>query len=179
MRATYDEMKLLGTIGAIWGLGGVCALLLFAIYRLTPKAIHAFEVGLNVWQWVLLGVVVVFMLYSEGYRGFQKRFSPRTAARVHYLAGHPTFLRVFFAPLFCMGYFFATKRTKIIAWVFPFALALLVYVVHLLEQPWRGIIDAGVVLGLTWGVVSLVLLTVRTFVDPAYRPSPEVPAAAT
>jgi len=30
------------------------------------------------------------------------------------------------------------------------AIVVLVLLVHRLEQPWRGIVDAGVVTGLTW-----------------------------
>jgi len=45
------------------------------------------------------------MLYSEGYKGFQKGYSPRVAARGHYLRDHSTLLRAILAPLFCMGFF--------------------------------------------------------------------------
>ena len=44
----------------------------------------------------------------------------------------------------------------------------IVVFVRMLAQPWRGIIDAGVVLGLAWGVVSIVYYVVRAMsrLDP-------------
>ncbi len=35
------------------------------------------------------------------------------------------------------------------------AIIVLILLVHRLDQPLRGIIDAGVVVGLSWGIVSL------------------------
>ena len=64
-------------------------------------------------------------------------------------------VRSLFAPLFAMGFFHATRATKITAYVLTLAIVVLVILVHRLDQPWRGIIDAGVVVGLGWGVLSL------------------------
>ena len=36
-------------------------------------------------------------------------------------------------------------------------------IAHFLSQPWRGIIDIGVVVGLLWGVVALLIFTVQAF----------------
>jgi len=63
-----------------------------------------------------------------------------------------------------MGYFHATKRTKIVAYSLTIGITLLVILVRLIPQPWRGIIDAGVVVGLTWGVLSLIIFILRSFV---------------
>jgi hypothetical protein len=115
------------------------------------------------------------MAYTEGYRGFQKQFSPRTAARVRYLRDRPDGLRSLLAPLFAMGFFHATRRTKIVAFALTFGILILVMLVHRLEQPWRGIIDASVVLGLSWGVVSLAASMVAALGRPDYTASPEVP----
>jgi hypothetical protein len=74
-----------------------------------------------------------------------------------------------------MGYFHATRRTKIVAYSLSFGILILVILVHRLDQPWRGIIDAGVVLGLGWGVVSLAVSVYRALTRGTYEPSPEVP----
>ncbi len=62
--------------GVAWGTIGVLGLLLFAVYRLAPRALEAFAGGLTIGQWVIAAVICVFMAYTEGYRGFQLRFSP-------------------------------------------------------------------------------------------------------
>jgi hypothetical protein len=64
----------------------------------------------------------------------------------------------------------------IFSWVGTTAIILLVVLVHRLDQPWRGIVDAGVVVGLGWGLISLLHATVATFVRAAYLISPEVPS---
>ena len=52
---------------------------------------------------------------------------------------------------------------------------MLILLVGLLEQPWRGIVDAGVVVGLTWGLVSLLIFSVLAFAQADFGYSPEVP----
>jgi hypothetical protein len=167
--------KTVGYLGAAWGAVGVLALLGFAVYRLAPKALAAYEGGLSKGQWVVAGLFCVFMAYSEGYRGFQDRFSPRTAARIRYLRDRPRLLHTILAPLFAMGYFHATRRTKITAYALSGGIVLLVSLVHLLEQPWRGIIDAGVVLGLGWGIATLTWSVARALTQPVFEVSPQVP----
>lgn len=144
-----------GRLGAGWGLAGVTLLLGAAVYRLTPWAVDAFSYSLTLSQWVLLVGFSLFMLVGEGYRGFQKNFSPRVVARARHLAGHPTPVRVLLAPLFLMGFFGATRRRKVTSWSLTTGIVLLVLGVRRLAQPWRGIIDLGVVLGLAWGLVAL------------------------
>jgi hypothetical protein len=95
------------------------------------------------------------MAWAEGYRGFQMRFSPRTVARARYLYDHPSPARCILAPLFVIGYIQAGKRTRIAVWAGTTAIVVLILLVHRLDQPLRGIIDAGVVVGLSWGIVTL------------------------
>ena len=99
-------------IGVPWAIIGVSVLLLRAIIGLSKHAANAIEGGLSAWQWTALVAFALFMLVAEGYRGFQKKFSPRTAARVKYLRDHPTLLRIVLAPLFSMGFFHANRKTK-------------------------------------------------------------------
>jgi len=158
----------LGLVGALWGLVGVSLLLGSAIYRLSVWAIDAFSHALTPIQWVGLVGFGLFMLVGEGYRGFQQNFSPRVAARARYLAGKPTLLRVILAPLFVMGFFGATRRRKITTWSLTAGIVLLVVGVRFLEQPWRGIIDLGVVLGLAWGLISLLAFAFLAFTRPDF-----------
>ncbi len=168
----------MGHLAALWGLAGLVLLLSFAILRLTPIAIDTFSVPLGWHHWLALFAFVLFMAWSEGYRGFQKAFSPRAAARAEYLVEHPTPLRMLLAPLFVMGYFDTTLRRRVAAWGLTLAIVVLIVFVHQLEQPWRGIIDAGVVVGLTWGLVTVLWFAARAFADPTFDTSPEVPDQA-
>ena len=151
-------------------------MLSWAIARLTQRAVEAYESGLSTTQWWITALIVAFMAYSEGYRGFQVRFSPRTAARIRYLRDRPSVLRTIFAPLFSMGFFHATTRLKITAYGMTSAIVVFVLLAHQLDQPWRGIVDSGVVIGLGWGVVTLIVYTVRALTRPTFEPSPETPA---
>ncbi|MEM7699490.1 MAG: hypothetical protein AAF236_13920 [Verrucomicrobiota bacterium] len=165
----------MGHLGAIWGFFGVTALLVSPIFRLAPYGWEALTFGLSWWQWGLLAVWVVFMLVTEGYRGFQQKFSPRTAARIRFLRDNPSGLRVLLAPIFCMGFFYAERRTKIVAYALTIFIILFVLLIKLLPQPWRGIIDVGVVLGLTYGTVSFLVFSVMALTKPEFEHSPEVP----
>ncbi len=150
-------------------------LLVSAVYRLTPLAAEAFSSDFLWYHWASLALIALVMAYAEGYVGFQQRFSPRVAARAKYLREHPRAFLVLFAPFFCMGYFHATKRRKATSLSLTAGIIVLVLLVRLLPQPWRGIIDAGVVIGLAWGVISLLVFSVLAFTSEKFDYSPETP----
>lgn len=158
----------------MWGGLGVVFILVFAVYRLLPIAMAPILDGLNIFEWAVLAANVVFMAWSEGFKGFQLRFSPRVAARTLYLARNPGWINGLLAPLFCIGYFCASRRGLIAAWVGTLAIVILVLLVHQLVQPWRGILDAGVVVGLSWGLASFVYSLQQAFVTGEYARSPEL-----
>ncbi len=162
-------------LAPLWGFLGVTILLGFAIWRLTPRAFEAFDHEWTLLHWIGFSLWLVFMAVGEGYRGFQKRFSPRTAARIRFLRDHPTPLRTTLAPLFCMGYFHARKRTRITAIALTLGIVLLVLLVSLCPQPWRGIIDVGVVVGLAWGWISFAVFTFQALTKFEFPHSPETP----
>lgn len=164
-----------GLFGAFWGFTGAFMLISFAVWRLTPVALDIFEYSLSAWQWTLLAANVLFMAYSEGYRGFQLAFAPRVAARSLYLSRHPTPARLLFAPFFVIGYFDATRRRIIATYSLTTVIIALVFLVHQLQQPWRGIIDAGVVTGLVWGLLCMLYFFIRAARAKQYGCSPELP----
>jgi hypothetical protein len=165
----------MGVIAASWGFLGVFTLFSFAIFRLSYLGIEAWSMPFAWQHWLVLVVWIVFMAYNEGYKGFQKGFSPRVAARTAYLYKNPSLLRLILAPLFCMGYFHATRKRQLITFAITLMVIGLVQAVALLEQPWRGIVDLGVVIGLAWGLISLSLFTVQALTQDNYPHSPEVP----
>lgn len=165
-----------GTFGAMWGVVGVLLLLGSAVCRLAPLAVDAFAHELAWYHWSGLVLFVLFMAYAEGYVGFQQRFSPRVAARARYLKANPRTIAVLLAPFFCMGYFHATRRRQITSLSLTFGIIILIILVRFLPQPWRGIVDAGVVVGLAWGLLSLLIFSVQAFFLKGEFPySPEVP----
>lgn len=151
------------------------ALLGYAIWRLAPRALESLQSPLAWHHWTFLVVFAIFMLVAEGYRGFQKKFSPRTAARIRHLREHPKPLHVLLAPAFCMGYFHARRRTRITAISLTLGIVLLVVLVSYLPKPWRGLVDFGVVLGLGYGIASLAAFTCAALRKPDYPHSPETP----
>ncbi|MEM8954388.1 MAG: hypothetical protein AAGD22_09580 [Verrucomicrobiota bacterium] len=168
-------MRVVGLLGAIWGAAGMFWMLGYAVWGLAPIAWDAYSGGFTRVQWVACGLWVIFMAHAEGYKGFQKSFSPRTAARIHYLWTKPNVLHSILAPFFSMGYFHGTRRTKTVAWCLSLGVLGLVLLVGYLPQPWRGIVDVGVVVGLSWGMISLAIFLVRAFVRGEPDASPGVP----
>ena len=165
----------MGFLAATWGVFGFLALLCFAIYRLSGVAHDAIAGGLAWHHWSVLLVFVVFMAYYEGLKGFQRAYSPRFVARAGYLSRHPTPLRATLAPLFCMGFFDAPRRRIITAVLLTAAIILLITTFRQLPQPWRGVLDAGVVVGLTWGTIATVAIGIRALIVRGDGVDPEVP----
>jgi len=173
--ATPHPPSSIGTLAAVWGILGIFLFIGSAISRLVPIAWAAVTGPLE-WFHVAFGIVwTVFMAYTEGYRGFQKRFSPRVVARAQWLAAHPSALRVLLAPAFCMGYFHATRKRLIVSWGVTTAVALIIVVVKLLPSPWRGLVDIGVVVGLSWGLAAVVVWGVAALRGRALPCPPDVP----
>lgn len=168
---------MIGIFGAFWGIFGLSVVFGRGLICLYPYVDELCLASFTWVHWVSLVVSMLFMGYSEGYKGFHLKFSPRAAARALYLKNNPTPMRVIFAPLFCMGFFHATKKRKIVAYSLTIMIILLVVLVRELSQPWRGIVDAGVLLGLGWGLVSVWLFTLKAFFGKNFDISPETPDA--
>jgi hypothetical protein len=145
-----------------WGLAGVLALLVRAIVRLTPYAWEPIADGsLGALHVVLYIAWIAFNAYSEGYRAFQKSFCPRVVGRALHLAQKPRPLHALLAPLYCLSLFHANRRGLTVAWVMLAVIALLIWLLRITPQPWRGIIDGGVVVALVWGALALIVMGVK------------------
>ena len=107
----------------------------------------------------------LFFAYAEGYKGFQLKFAPLVVKRSSTLVlgtSEGTILNFILAPLYSMGLFHATKKRTITSWSVTLAVAMIVAIVKRLSEPWRNIIDAGVVVGLSWGAISIVLFYIQS-----------------
>ena len=54
-----------------------------------------------------------------------------------------------------MGLLDATRRRLLVSWILLVMIVGLVTVVRLMPYPYRSIIDGGVVVGLSWGILSI------------------------
>jgi len=158
---TTPRASAVGVFGAVWGVVGVVAILLDAIARLAPRALALRSADLSLIEIASLLAVVVFFGFVEGYRGFQRSFSPRVVARAFALrdGAHP--ILCLFAPLFTMALIAATPRRLVGSWALVTMIVGFVVAIRLLPDPWRGIVDAGVVVGLSWGALSIVVIAAR------------------
>jgi len=160
----------------LWASGGVVLLIAQALYRLSGIAYEALSSGaMSDMQWAICGVWTLSNCYMEGYKGFHKKFVPRVVARAHYLAHNPFQPATLIAPLFSMAFFHSDRRGKIGAWVVTVAVMLAIFVVRGLPQPWRGIVDAGVVAGLGIGTASLLYAMARRMSGARPEGDPQLP----
>ncbi len=164
----------LGSLAAIWGILGVLTLLGFAIWRMAGHMLDATSFQLGITHYIVGALWTVFMAYSEGYKGFQKSFSPRVASRAVYLKEHCTGLRFALAPFFCIGYFHATRKRIITVTVLIAMITLIVILFRYIPQPWRGVLDFGVIVGLSWGVTATLCYFVKFWFAKEVTHDPEV-----
>ncbi len=151
-------------------------LLTFAVYRLAPMALALEGLPLSLLHWAALVFSMLYMAYAEGYKGFHQGFAPRVVIRADYLRQNPRVLHVLLAPIFCMGYIYATRRRKLLSYGLSLMIVSFVLVARMLPQPWRGIVDAGVVTGLAIGIGSIMyFLIVIMFKPERLVASAEVP----
>ena len=88
-------------------------------------------------------------------------------ARARYLAVNPRPLHVLLAPLFCMGYIYATRKRQLMSIALTLMIICFVLIARMMPQPWRGIVDAGVVVGLTLGVLSIAYFLIVSTGNPS------------
>ena len=140
---------------AAWGVISVTLILVRAVVGLGGFALEALTTPLSAGQVATLALWVGFSAYAEGYRGFQKGFCPRVISRSLRLGERRGLRWIVLAPFFCLSIIEAPRRERLRFWIMVSAISILVISVRTLAQPWRGIVDAGVIVGLLWGVVAL------------------------
>ncbi len=143
---------------SVWGVAGIVLLLSRTILRLSAWVAELFNgVDMALWHWAVLGVWVVVMGWTEGYQGFQLGYSRRVVRRAFELDDERRWLPRLLAPIVSMGLCYAPRARLIVSWSVVSGIALLVTLVRQVPQPWRGIVDAGVVVGLSWGLLAIVV----------------------
>jgi len=152
----------------LWSVCGVAAYLGYGVKKVVPVVLGGC-VGMSPRQWALLAATLLFFGYVEGYRGFQKGFAPRVVSRAWVVSqgsvdGRPAppVWHKLVAPIFCIGYIHGSRKRVIASWTVTTAVFLVVVGVKRLANPYRAIIDAGVIVGLAWGVVSVLAIFLRS-----------------
>ncbi|CAM9762738.1 unnamed protein product [Discosporangium mesarthrocarpum] len=166
-------------VASTWGVLCVISILLNAVKRLAPIALEPFKAGdFTHGQWAMYAGFALFMAYAEGFKGFQKKFSPLVVKRALTLdsrSSRPGPLRILLAGPYCMGLFHATRKRKVVGWCLTAGVFGLVQVVKRLSYPWRSIVDAGVVVGLSYGALSIGFLWARAILGTAPDIDPALP----
>jgi hypothetical protein len=176
-RGAAAPISVAGGAAAVWGLSGTILLLAQAVWRMLPVVAEAFthhRLGVAHWAGAVAGVA--FMGFYEGYKGFQRGFSPRVVVRALHLARNPRPLHVLLAPLFCMGLLHASRRRLVASWAILCLVVAAVAAVRGVPQPARGIVDLGVVVGLAWGLVALLAYALRAAAGLPPRVPADLPA---
>ena len=169
---------MLGRIGFLWGAIGVVGLLLTSVVRLSNIALELLHYPAHNWHYIALAIWVVFMAYSEGYKGFQQAFSPRVAARLIWLQKNPKPWLVALAPVYAMGFIYASKKRTIVSFCILVMVMVFIFIALNLPQPWRPILDAGVVVGLLWGVVATCWQIIMVMRAGTSLVNPDLPRSA-
>ena len=130
------------------------------------------------WAWVVLALIIIFFAYCEGYRGFQRAFSPMLVTRSYHFSSVTSpvyewstviyidrFTDFILAPLLSAGFICGTRRRIAVSWgVAICVVALIVGVTYMSEDtPWKCFIDVGVVIGLGWGEVFILVWWFKIF----------------
>lgn len=142
----------------LWGVMGVAAFLGNGARRVLPIALEPMrsDTAYPGSYWCAYFGFAAFMAYAEGYCGFHCKFSPNVVTRSTTLRTERAgILGRFFAPLYCMELFSAPAHRIGSAWSFLSAIVLVVAGVKRLPPKPRAVVDAGVVTGLSVGIMSL------------------------
>jgi len=128
------------------------------------------------WGWLILALIILFFAYCEGYRGFQTAWSPMLVKRAYHFSSvsKPVyaitkniyvdrFIDFFLAPLLSAGHICGTRRRYILSWGITIMVIALVWGISYMPEdtPWRCFIDIGVVIGLGWGLVFILVWWIK------------------
>lgn len=157
-------------LGAIWGVTGILILLATGIMRLIPVVFDAYAYHLTWYQWISTIFFTFFVTYLKGYRVFQLKLAPRFVNRAMNIYEHPTLMRCVLAPFYCLGYFQAPRKKQFTSLGMTVGMVIVVMLVRLLPQPWRGILDFSVVVALVWGILALPVISIRNLISLIRKP---------
>jgi len=104
---------------------------------------------------------LLVMIVGKGYFALHRGFVPRVISRSEQIIKNGKLIDKIFAPLYCMGFFKAPRKRMIISYVMILFIVSFILSASRIPQPWRGIIDLGVVVGLSIGILSLLFSGIK------------------
>lgn len=156
IRSNVGQLSIGQHILVLWGLVNVLAFIGSAFFRLLPVALEPiYKNDLSFIQSLVCALWVAVMSYVEGYKSFHLKFSPLVVKRAFISAERPSLIKGILAGPYAMGLFGASRKRVIVSWSIVGGVVMLVKLVKMLEYPWRGIIDSGVIAGLSIGMLSI------------------------
>ena len=138
-----------------WAMVGILAPLAEAVFRLSFYAQEALSGPLGPLHWAFAITWTAAMTYGEGYRVFQRRFTPQAIVRAKEIARSGGWLEGLCAPLACMGLTHAPPQKLVRAWSLVGFIVAFILVIRQFPQPWRGLVDLGVVCALSYAFVTV------------------------
>ena len=154
-------------IGALHGLVKKGPILLYQKYEDWDR-----NGNLDIHHWISLVLICAFFAYCEGYKGFQLAWSPMLVKRTFHFASLPNpsyrwtnefcidgVINFLLAPMLAGGFICGTKRRYTLSWGITIFVIIFVILMRRLpdDLPWKCFIDIGVVVGLSWGLVFILI----------------------
>lgn len=163
--------KLSNTFVSFYATFGTVRFLSNSVKKMTPYAIEPLhDESLPMTQLYIYIIVIILFSYFEGYKSFQCTFSPLVVSRSFSLH-NKTLMYKILGPIYAMGFIHATTRRKLTTWFVTIMIIFISFLVKNISYPWRNIVNAGVVAGMTWGCLCMIfgwfrVLNGGTNVDP-------------
>ena len=176
-----NNWRLYVTLFKVWSLLFWVVMFIGALHGLVIKGPIQFYNNRELWyrngqlnliHWISLLLICIFFAYYEGYKGFQLAWSPMLVKRTYHFASMSkpaiTLTNSFFidssislilGPMLAGGFICGTKRRYILSWGITAFIMIFVVIMRVLpnDSTWKCFIDIGVVIGLTWGLVYILI----------------------
>ena len=158
-------------VGALHGL-----IIKGPVLLLKNKEVWEKSDNLNTWHWIVLAFILVFFSYCEGYRGFQLAWSPMLVKRSYHFSAvaSPIYdltkniytdrvIDFILGPMLAGGFICGTRRRLALSWGITIFVCILILLMRYMSDllPWKCFIDTGVVVGLSWGFIFILIWWIK------------------
>ena len=143
-----------GRLAEGWALLGVSFVFLKSAMQLGVRGVVTMLSGMTTGEWMAFIVITALFVYGEGVRALQMKYMPYVLRRIAQLPGESAVNQIL-APLYAFSLIGAERRVLVKAWAGTAAIVAAVIIVRQFSEPWRGIVDFGVAMALTWGLIAL------------------------
>jgi len=146
----------------VWGLGFWVWMLAKSCIALSYRARTVVDFHLNNEELILLTITVLLFLRIGIHK--MTAWSCVLVLRAEVVTKEKDSIHLWFSPLYIGGFYAATRSRLIKAYGLVVFIAIIGFAVAHLPDPWREIVDVGVVINLFIGTVSLIVFSVTGFI---------------